>query len=119
LRIAVNSKLENLNSLNSLTNIGTQFFLSNNKSLTNLNGLENLDQIPQIIILNNNNLININGLEGITSSDNIGIISNNSLTDFCSLVQFAQENSQRILYSARFNNFNPTLNDLVDNNCSN
>jgi hypothetical protein len=117
--IVKNSILENLNSLNSLTNIGTQFFLSNNKSLTNLNGLENLEQIPQVIILNNINLITINGLEGITSSDNIGIFSNNSLTDFCSLVVFAQENSQTILFSAGFNSYNPSLNDLVNNNCSN
>jgi hypothetical protein len=118
-RIVKNSILENLNNLNSLTNIGTQFFLSNNKSLTNLNGLENLEQIPQIIILNNINLININGLEGITSSDNIGIFSNNSLTDFCSLVIFARENSQTVLFSAGFNSYNPSLNDLVNNNCSN
>jgi len=84
-----------------------------------LNGLENLKQIPQIIILNNIYLININGLEGIISSENIGIFSNNSLTDFCSLEEFAQENSQTISFSAGFNSFNPTLNDLVDNNCSN
>lgn len=119
LRIAENRKLETLNSLNSLADIGVQFFLSNNNLLTNLNGLENLKQIPQIIILNNLNLISVNGLGGITSSANIGILSNDSLTDFCSLVQFVQANSQTIEFSAGFNSYNPSLEDLINNNCSN
>jgi len=118
-RIVKNNVLEDLNYLNSLTTIGTQLFLSNNTSLTTLNGLENLEKIPQVIILNNINLITISGLEGITSSDNIGIFSNNSLTDFCSLVAFAQENSETVLFSAGFNSYNPSLDDLINNNCSN
>ena len=117
--IVKNSILKNLNYFNSLTNIGTQLFLSNNTSLTTLNGLENLEKIPQIIILNNVNLITINGLEGLTSCDDIRIYSNDSLTDFCSLIVFAQENSQTILFSARLNSYNPSLDDLVNNNCSN
>jgi hypothetical protein len=117
--IVKNSILENLNYFNSLTHIGTQLFLSNNTSLTTLNGLENLEKIPQIIILNNVNLITINGLEGLTSCDDIRIYSNDSLTDFCSLIVFAQENSQTILFSARLNSYNPSLDDLVNNNCSN
>jgi hypothetical protein len=119
LRIAENWKLETLNSLNSLNDIDVQFFLSNNHLLTNLNGLESLRQVPQIIILNNVNLITINGLEGLTSCDDIRIYSNDSLTDFCSLIVFAQENSQTILFSARLNSYNPSLDDLVNNNCSN
>lgn len=117
--IVKNSVLENLNYFNSLTHIGTQLFLSNNTSLTTLNGLENLEKIPQILILNNINLIAINGLEGLTSCDDIRIYSNDSLTDFCSLIVFAQENSQTILFSAGFNSYNPSLDDLVNNNCSN
>ncbi len=119
LRIAENSKLESLNSLNSLTDIGAQFFLSDNNLLTNLNGLNNLKQIPQIIILNNLNLTTLNGLDGITSSAKIGILSNDSLADFCSLVQFVQANSQTIEFSAGFNGYNPSLDDLINNNCSN
>ncbi|QTD39098.1 hypothetical protein JL193_07590 [Polaribacter batillariae] len=119
LRIAENRKLETLNSLNSLTDIGVQFFLSNNNLLTNLKGLENLKQIPQIIILDNLNLMSLNGLEGITSSANIGVLSNDSLTNFCSLVPFVQANSQTIKFSAGFNSYNPSLEDLINNNCSN
>jgi hypothetical protein len=119
LRIKENRKLETLNSLNSLTDIGVQLFLSNNYLLTNLNGLESLRQIPQIEILNNINLISLNGLEGITSSDNIGIFSNDLLTDFCSLVQFVQDNSQTVRFSVGFNKYNPTEDDLINNTCSN
>jgi hypothetical protein len=111
--------LETLNSLNSLNDIDVQFFLSNNHLLTNLNGLESLRQVPQIIILNNVNLTSINGLEGITSSYNIGILSNDSLNNFCSLVQFVQANSQTVQFSAGFNSYNPSLDDLINNNCSN
>ncbi|RPD94295.1 hypothetical protein EGM88_12575 [Aureibaculum marinum] len=118
LRIANNFKLNSLSSLNSMTTIGTDFFLSENEMLTNLTGLENLKEIPQIIILNNINLLSISGLEGITSSDNIGIFSNDLLTDFCSLVPFVQANSSSIKFSAGFNSYNPSLEDLIDNNCS-
>jgi hypothetical protein len=69
--------------------------------------------------MDNLNLISINGLEGITSSSNIGIVSNDSLTNFCSLVQFVQANSQTIQLSAGFNSYNPSLDDLINNKCSN
>ncbi len=110
--------METLKALNTISKVGF-LYIRNNRILTNLNGLENLNTVPRIIVSNNINLISLSGLEGITSSDNIGVFSNDLLTNFCSLVQFVQDNSQTIQFSTGFNKYNPTEDDLVANNCTN
>ncbi|WP_430409380.1 hypothetical protein [Kordia sp.] len=118
LSIENNDSLETLSSLNNLTTIGNQFSLFFNLTLTNLNGLENLQSVPQVLILGNDNLETIDGLDGITFSNHIGISLNESLTDYCSLVQLAQANPT-LLFFPELNSYNPTLDDLINNNCSN
>jgi hypothetical protein len=120
LAIQNNDSLETLSSLNNLTHIGNQFTLFYNFTLTNLNGLENLESVSQFLILNNANLETLDGLDGITFSNHLGITLNDSLNDYCSLVQFAQDNDNpTLLFSTTSNSYNPTLEDLINNNCSN
>ena len=111
--------LNSLSALRGLTKIGKQFYIFDNLRLTSLNGLENLVEVPQLLITNNINLTNIGALGGITSSAEIKIDSNDSLVNFFSLTRLVQVNSDSIYFLARFNSYNPTLENLANNNCSN
>lgn len=119
LSLESNRILENLLPLSGLTKVGSHIFIYDNSQLTDLSGLENLVECPQLIILNNIRLVNINGLEGISSSSDIRIDSNDSLTDFCSLAAFIQNNKETVSFIARNNIYNPTIEDMVQNNCAN
>ncbi|WKK75993.2 hypothetical protein QYS49_00640 [Marivirga salinae] len=114
-----NRTLENLTPLNGLTRVGEQLFIFDNSQLSDLSGLENLVECPKLLILNNIRLVNIEGLEGISSSSDIRIDSNDSLTDFCSLTKFIKANKESIYFIARHNVYNPTIEDMVQDKCSN
>ncbi len=117
MRIVNNDALAGLDALSNLQRIGTQLFVFDNKSLISIEGLSSLEEVPQLLINNNIYLTNIDGLGNLISSEDIRIDSNDSLTDFCALTEFVQANSGTISFIARFNSYNPTLEDLVANNC--
>lgn len=77
-----------------------------------------LAECPQLIILNNIRLANINGLEGVSSSSAIRIHSNDSLIDFCALSDFIKTHKETIYFIARHNVYNPTIEDMVQDNCA-
>jgi hypothetical protein len=111
LYIYENNSLESLDGLNNLTKIGTPnesvigIVIYANDNLQNLDGFSNLE--------------NVNGF--IQIGTNPAVIAppqgNNSLTDFCGL-QNLFTNGVFEGVGINFNAYNPTVQDIINGNCS-
>lgn len=69
------SDIYDLESLCSLTKINGSLFIKNNPSLTNLNGLSNIDTITNKILIVGNAIVNLNEFSNLTSVKSIFISS--------------------------------------------
>ncbi|MEZ4796342.1 MAG: hypothetical protein R2785_04135 [Flavobacteriaceae bacterium] len=112
LKIINNQNLENFNGLNNLLQIGisndipfTGLYFSGNPLLSNIDALSNLEKVYGVIRTYH-----------ILNFESIG---NNSLADFCGLENLFSNgvyniNGLRIEHNA----YNPTVQDIIDGNCS-
>ena len=122
-----NSAFRSLQGLEGLENLSA-LNINGNSNLTSLQGLENLNEISQTLILRNNpSLISLNGLNTLMNIPQeiafenfpVGIIAtnNSSLNDLCA-VQTAVQNNPGIEIEILENLFNPSVQDIIDGNCS-
>lgn len=140
--ISNNPNLININGLNNLQTVQNDVWLMNNEHLFDINGLQNLSSFSGEMIINScDNLQNVDGLIGLTtierlqlynckslqnldgvanltSVDAVYIVYNDSLNDFCGLTTLLN-NSFSGSYSVYENLFNPTIEDILNDNCSN
>ena len=89
--------------------------------MINFKGLEGVVHVGEINIegLEGNNITSLEGLENVLSVDNgISIYENQNLSDFCAL--------QNVFINGTYgginitnNSYNPTVQDIIDGNCSN
>jgi len=116
-----------LEPLSSLTNIGGSLLIDSSDILLDLNGLENLTTIGGNLWVGfgnfqNYSLISLNGLENLTSlGGEFKIIYNPSLIDYCSienLIISLNDNGNEFNYIVENNLYNPTIQDILDGNCS-
>lgn len=114
LRISYNDALTDLSGLNNLSSVNL-FFIGANDALTSLNGLDNLIDVTGVNI----------GRD--LAFDVIDVAPNQNLADFCALQNlftngtYQEESSGPFLIYGVFienNAFNPTVQDIVDGNCS-
>ncbi|MEM5566065.1 hypothetical protein WNY78_13165 [Psychroserpens sp. AS72] len=139
LNLKDNEQLNSISGLSSLTNL-FRLFVLNNSSLTNFEGLEQLTSLDSLWILNNAILSDLSGLENITSMTpstgfpnvliGYGIITdvyenapNPNLSDFCALENlFLNGNGSSLEQGVDFvisnNAYNPTIQNILDGNCS-
>lgn len=86
LSIVQNNKLETLEHLQSLTEAapygvtGSLIYISMNRQLKSLKGLERLENVEKINIASNEKLLNLRGLEGLKKANNFVIQSCNAIT---------------------------------------
>ncbi|MDG4951268.1 protein phosphatase 1 regulatory subunit 42 [Weeksellaceae bacterium KMM 9724] len=118
LRIEHNYDLNSLEALNQLSEVGTQFFIANNDALTSFNGLENLTSVYNLFVLENVNLTDISAIDNINTSTGMDFSSNDSLYDFCALSDFIEQNPEPHIFAARFNAYNPTVEDILNGDCT-
>nr|WP_321413047.1 hypothetical protein [uncultured Allomuricauda sp.] len=142
LDISGNFNLINLNGLNNLQTVQSDVWLMDNEHLFDINGFQNLSSFNGEMIINRcDNLQNLDGLMGLTSIerlqlysckslqnldgvsnltsvDAVSISHNDSLNDFCGLTTLLN-NSFLGSYSVYENLFNPTVEDMLNENCSN
>ncbi|ADR21936.1 hypothetical protein MATR_04300 [Marivirga tractuosa] len=116
--IEQNADLKNLNGLDQLTEVGGDFFISHNDRLENFNGIESLQNVSRFLVLNNINLIDLTGLRNIVSTNRLQFDSNDLLNDFCILSNFLEQNPDPELFGARQNDYNPTVEDILNGNCT-
>lgn len=136
--IKINDNL-NLNSLNGLNNISSPMSKLSilNNGLINLEGLEGLSSISFLEIANNNSLTSLNGLENLLINnwmligeridfDTIASGPNSNLADFCALQNLftngvytdgASTTTPFDGVNINNNDYNPTIQDIIDGNC--
>lgn len=106
--------LENITSVNRLT-----VWLSSN--LTDLQELSNVSSnLFGIFIVDNFQLESLNGLDNVPLiTDGFQVLGNPSFTDFCVTQNSILGISGEDTFSIHSNAFNPTMQDIIDGNCSN
>lgn len=91
----------------------------NNSGLTSLKGLENITNVGTLQIINNDNLTTLAALEGLLGIDTtVFIFNNDMLTNYCILQTPLQNNPELSIYNVSENQFNPTLQNIIDGDCS-
>ena len=119
LTINSNYSLKNLDGLSNTLDI-RKIEITKNNSLLNLNGLYNVSHVRDLglVIEQNNLLANLNGLGGINQIEGqLSIQKNSLLRDFCILQDFLL-NGTPGSYTVKDNFYNPTIQDIIDGNCS-
>jgi len=120
-----NASLVSLEGLEGITSFNFSY-IQENPSLINLNGLDNITNVTvHITIVDNMSLVSLSGLENLTqiSTVRVGVNQNGAsapninLTDFCAL-QNLYNNDASINTSIANNGFNPTVQNIIDGNCS-
>ena len=143
LLIGGNSKLVNLDGLRGLENIAyenrgqlngytrvSQIWIRNNNTLENIDGLIRVPSAKNINIANNPSLQNLNGLGGIIensyfrtylgcgeNANTVPYCGNENLGDFCGL-QNLFLNGTYDYVRIEGNAFNPSIQEIIDGNCS-
>lgn len=132
LRISEIDSLTTLDGLENITSAG-QVQIIDNDSLISLEGLSGLTTLahesvdtPGIFIMDNDLISSLNGLENITTAEKVYIGStanpdtgNLQLTDFCALQNLFMNgdyNEDEVIIVD--NAYNPTVQDIIDGNCS-
>jgi hypothetical protein len=126
LSIQYNPNLVSLDGLNNIRSVNSEnqsqsnqsnFWITNNDSLKNLNGLESLETVGWALRIEDN--LSLESLDGLNSLASIGnnfeITGNNVLEDYCDLQTFLAQ-TNLIPFIAE-NQFNPSKQDILDGNC--
>ncbi len=128
-----NSSLQSLEGLENITEVPRLFEISWNSALTSLDGLRGLLRIgnavpgPNTVFVSNNKftligntaLTSLSGLNNLTLVEGELTISRNpQLTNFCALGSPFQNNTIFDTFNISSNLFNPSLQDILDGNCT-
>lgn len=142
-----NESMINLEGMDNLNYVGLKFKISSNDNMTSLNGIgslktvgaleigesdsfgndnlqsiEALSGLQEVIhrfeISRNPKLKSLNGLENLIKSGLVIITKNDLLTDFCSLENVIQSGGLSGSFTVESNSYNPTLDDIINGNCS-
>lgn len=148
MRIMSNDLLENLDGINHLEYVGAKLKISGNHQMTNLQGLENLKTIDLMLeigekdgsgndkleslealtnlevirtrleINNCSSLISLNGLENIHILGSTVIRRNHVLSNYCALQYVMNNGDFPGEFSALYNEYNPSKEDIQAGECS-
>lgn len=118
------SNIDNLMDINGLQNLNTlkgNLAIQGNETLDNIDALSKLTTVENIQIDNCDALQNLNGLSNLTAMSGyyIYISGNLTLNDFCGLSSLIDEDFSIDSYIVKDNLYNPTIEDMINNNCSN
>ncbi len=121
IEITKNSKLQNLKGLESLKTVEYIFGIAENPSLESINHLSNLISIGYAsYIVENVKLTTLQGLENLEDSGSYRFLIkyNTTLTNLCSIQTLIQEMDDVSNIEIEFNLFNPTPQEVLNDNCA-
>jgi hypothetical protein len=128
--IANNSSLNSIEGLINITHItgnAGRLFIFNNATLSSLYGLNNIVDAASLDIANNGALVSLDGLESFMSLNGnsnglnafLSIDANSQLSDYCALQNLFTNGNYSLENIFISNNaFNPTVQNIIDGNCS-
>ena len=107
---------EELTGLENLTRVN-QLYLYRNHFLVDLAPLQNIISENEFMIISSNDLLSsLSGLENINAIGGFFVTFNMSMTNYCAVENVLSPDVE--LYLVQDNLFNPTLEDILDGNCS-
>jgi hypothetical protein len=114
------SEIKSLEGLNNLDSIGKSLSILMMKNLVDINDLSNLKSIGgRLNIFNNISLLSLDGIENIEIVEClIKITGNDSLVDFCAIKDLLSEDGAGGEVWIYENAFNPTVEDIINGDCS-
>ena len=120
LSIKQNDALINLSGLENITTITDFLEVNYNDFLINIEGLNNLVSIGGYLKMTDNNVFSdLNGLSNLTSvGGDLIIFSGGALTDVCGLQPLFTANGLGGAYDVFIDNFDVTVQDIIDGDCS-
>ena len=110
-----------LQGLGNLTSCSDYFNILESPFIENMGGLESLQHVNGYGVIYNSSLISLDGLDNLISitGDNFNVSHNSQLNDFCTLENlFINGEYSASNYSVNNNAYNPTIQDIIDGNCS-
>ena len=114
-----NPNLNTISGFQNLTSIMGELVISKNDNLETINAFQSLQFLSEGFGINENlKLQNIDFLENLNTVQNLYIMDNTLLTDFCGLNTLVQNNGISGVFEVIGNQYNPSLQDLVDGNCA-
>ena len=114
-------QLPDLRAFSNLESVETQLEIIDNDLLPDLSGLENLghDSSTEYLVIGfNDGLTSLQGLNNVTDVFEIRVTDNTKLTDFCALNTLITSDPFIDRYFVVGNAYNPTIQDIMDGNCS-
>ena len=111
-----NESLVTLDGFDSFTNGG--LFIKDNPQLTSFPAFSRLTAIEGLWMEDNNQLESLQDFESLVSIEHVFIKNNNKLTDYCAL-SIALSNLSDDEFTLILNEYNPTLEDFLNGDCSN
>jgi len=114
-----NEHLFDINGLHNLTFVGGDLFINNCFNLQNIEGLAGITSLKHLKLYNCKSLQNLDGLVNLVSlTERLTIQNNEKLNDFCGLKTIFNNGFSGV-YTVTENLFNPTVEDMLNDNCSN
>jgi hypothetical protein len=111
--------LTDLSGFDNLQYVNRRLDIMSCPELQSLNNLKMLSHLGELVLHNLHGLTTLEGLENVTTIDGYVSLSNNqNLRDLCALVPMAK-NGFNGTYKVNGNVFDPSLDDLLNGNCSN
>jgi len=119
LEISGNPLLTDIEIVKNFTSIRFGLLITSNNSLTSLESISNITSIKgNLDISDNDALVNLEGLGNLTEViGDLLIFSNDNLTDFCALQSLLINDAVAGQFTALANEYNPTLQEMIDGNC--
>ncbi|WP_420573488.1 hypothetical protein [Kordia sp.] len=114
-----NPSLTSIEAFGSISLQSLHLVTINNSGLTSLAGLETIVGISNLNIVDNPNLTSLAALERLSAlEDGLFVSGNTMLTNYCSLQTALVDNPELPVFNVLDNQFNPTLQNIIDGNCS-
>lgn len=121
LTISLNPDLTSYEGLENITHVGGMLKLEGNGNVISLDGLSSLKTAGAVVINSHAMISSLDGLDSLESIDGyLKIQGNPSLSDYCALDHLVGNNGLQdtILYYVVNNLYNPTYQNLSDDQCS-
>ncbi len=120
----INLGIEHVDSFNMLKTVREQLFIGECANLIDITGLSNFESVTfegfgSFVISNNEELSTLNGLESLIEiAGFLSINENPQLSNFCALENLLNTDTPSN-FDIYQNLFNPTIQDILDGNCTN
>ena len=112
-----NLNLKNIEGMKNVTTFNGSLHVAKNPSLTSLQGVNNITSVYHLMIGHNTLITNLDALDNIKTIDaegRIDVLNNANLMDLCGIKSIVSPDN----YVIAKNQYNPTYQNFVDNNCS-